>query len=235
MSRLLARRHAWQAILVALSVTLAVMWIPYLSLLGWPLLLGSTLAHELGHGLTALMLGARFESLDLYADGSGVAAYRAAFGRSQIALVAAAGLLGPPLASFLLFLSGRNSRASHIGLGAVGVLLALVAVLWAGNLLTIVFCGVLAGLLLLAAFFSGARLCQVLVVFMAVQLGLASFSRADYLFTDSARTGQGVMLSDVGQIAAAWWLPYWVWGGLLALITAALLLGGIWSFVRALR
>ncbi|MBD8527098.1 M50 family metallopeptidase [Pseudomarimonas arenosa] len=235
MSRLLARRQAWQAVLVALAVTVALQWIPQLALLGWPLLLGSTLAHELGHGLSALLLGGRFESLDLYADGSGVAAYRAAFGRSEIALVAAAGLLGPPLASFFLFLSGRNSRSSHIGLGVLGVLLALVAVLWAGNLLTVVFCAVLAALLLLAAFFSNARLCQVITVFMAVQLGLASFSRADYLFVESARTGQGVMLSDVGQIAAAWWLPYWVWGGLLVVLSAVLLLGGIWSFVRVLR
>lgn len=235
MSRLLARRHAWQAILIALTLSIALMWIPQLALLGWPLLLGSTLAHELGHGLTALLLGGRFESLDLYADGSGVAAYRAAFSRSEIAIVAAAGLLGPPLASFALFLSGRNSRSSHIGLGLLGLLLAVVALWWAGNLLTIVFCGALAALLILAAIFSNARLCQVLTVFMAVQLSLASFSRADYLFTESARTGQGVMLSDVGQIAAAWWLPYWVWGGLLVLFTAALLIAGVWGFVRALR
>ena len=235
MSRLLARRQAWQSIALALGLTLALIWIPQLYWVGWPLLLGSTLAHELGHGLAALALGGRFESLDLYADGSGVAAYRAAFGRSEIALVAAAGLLGPPLASFLLFLSGRNSRSSHIGLGLLGSVLATVAVLWAANLLTVIYCAVLAAMLLLAAFFSSPRVCQVITVFMAVQLGLASFNRADYLFTESARTGQGVMLSDVGQIAAAWWLPYWVWGALLAAATGLLLIGGIWGFVRALR
>lgn len=235
MSRTLARRRAWQAIALAVTVTLALQWIPYLQWLGWPLLLGSTLAHELGHGFAALALGGRFESMDLFADGSGVAAYRGAFSDLQIALVAAAGLLGPPVAAWALLLAGRSARASHVGLGLLGMVLLAVAVLWSGNVLTTVFCAVLGAALALVAWRGGAEFSQILCVFMAVQLGLASFTRADYLFTRSAQTGQGMMLSDVGQIAEAWWLPYWLWGGLIAALSLLFLLLGCWQFLRALR
>ena len=41
------------------------------------LVLLSTLAHELGHGIAALLVGGGFESFVLYADGSGAAMTRA--------------------------------------------------------------------------------------------------------------------------------------------------------------
>jgi len=235
MARELRRRQAWQALVVAIVITLAVQWVPYLQLLGWPLMLASTLAHELGHGFAAMAMGGRFESMELFADGSGVAAYRGAFGRSDIAVVAAAGLLGPPAAALGFFLAGRSSRASHAALGLLAIVLGVVALVWSGNMLTFAFCGILAALLAVVALYGTATISQMFCVFVAVQLALASFTRADYLFTAEAETGQGVMLSDVGQIAAAWLLPYWIWGGAIALLSVVLLVLGIWRFLAALR
>ncbi len=235
MARELRRRQAWIALLLAIGASLAVVWVPLLSMLAWPLLLGSTLAHELGHGVAALALGGHFERLSLFADGSGVAEYRGAFGRSDIALIALAGLIGPPFAAMLMLFAGRHQRASHVALGLVGVGLAAAGLLWAGNTLTLVFCLVLAFALLLVAIMGSAAVSQVLCVFVAVQLTLASFTRADYLFTESAQTGGGVLLSDVGQIAEAWWLPYWFWGALAAVLSLVFLAIGIWRFLAALR
>ncbi len=230
----LHRRQALQSLLVAISATLALFWVPYLQLLAWPLLLLSTLVHELGHGLTALLFGARFESLELWPDGSGVAAYRGSFGAFSRAAVAAGGLLGPPLAALALFLAGRRSRSAHIALGVLAAFLCMVVVLWAASAFTVMVCLVLAISLGLLAWRASPALSQVICVFLAVQLALASFSRADYLFTPVARTGAGLMPSDVGQIAQALWLPYWFWGGLLAAATVALLAIGAWRFARAL-
>jgi hypothetical protein len=39
------------------------------------------------------------------------------------------------------------------------------------------------------------------------------------------------MPSDVAQIAEALWLPYWFWGGLLAVVSVAVLVGGLWLSV----
>ena len=232
--RELPRRQAATALALAVAASLLIAWWAPLRVLGWPILMGSTLAHELGHGLTAWMLGGQFLSLDMYGDGSGVASYRGAFGRTDIALIASGGLLGPPFSAMLLLMASVGLRPSHVALGLLALLLAATAVLWSGNPLTFSYCLILAGLLALIALWGGARLSQLSCMFIAVQLLLASFTRADYLFTPVARTGSGDMLSDVGQIADAFWLPYWVWGGLIAVLSLGFVAVGIWRFLRAL-
>ena len=47
--------------------------LPFGGVVGYPILLLSTVAHEMGHGLTAMFVGLEFDSFRLYADGSGVA------------------------------------------------------------------------------------------------------------------------------------------------------------------
>lgn len=228
------RQRARRALLVVAALTLALHWLPVPIWLHWPILLGSTLAHELGHGLAALLLGGSFESLALFADGSGVASYRGHFNAVQGALIAAAGLLGPPLAASLLLLAARHERSSRIALILCALCCALLVLLWAGNLLTLFYAGVLGLGLAALALRGGPDLLQWSSLFLAVQLGLASFSRADYLFTAVAQTDAGPMPSDVAQIQAALWFPYWFWGALLALLTVAMLLLASWRFLRTL-
>jgi len=230
----LHRRQASHALLIAVIVTLALYWVPYLSLLAWPLLLISTLVHELGHGLTAMLLGGSFGAMTLWPDGSGLAAHRGSHGAFGRALIAAGGLLGPPVAALCLFLAGRRSRSAHLALGGFAAFLLIVCLLWAASAFTVMVCLTLAIALGLLAWKASPALSQIVCVFLAVQLALASFSRADYLFTATARTGAGNFPSDVGQIANALWLPYWLWGGLIAVMTVALLALGAWRFARAL-
>jgi Peptidase M50B-like len=64
------------------------------------------------------------------------------------------------------------------------------------------------------------------VVFLAVQLALSVFSRADYLFTKTAANPSGVYPSDVLQMQYVLFLPYWFWGfGCGAFAVMALLYG----------
>jgi hypothetical protein len=233
-SRELHRRQAGTALAIAIVGTLALHWVPLLHWLAWPLLLLSTFAHELGHGLGALLLGGSLQALLLWPDGSGVAAYSGRFSAAGLALIAASGLLGPPLAAFALLLAGRSSRASHLALALFALVLVLCMLLWAASLFTVLFCLGLAAVLGGLAWRASPAVSQVVCVFLAVQLALASFSRSDYLFTAEARTAGGVMPSDVAQIAHALWLPYWFWGGLIALLSLALLALGGWRFARAL-
>ena len=50
-----------------------------------------------------------------------------------------------------------------------------------------------------------------------------------------ARTGAGNMPSDAAQIAAAFLLPYWVWGGLCGLFSIAVLALGTWLYLRPME
>ena len=165
---------------ISVAATALLYAIPFGRTIAWPLVLVSTLAHELGHGLAAALLGGHFESLRLYADASGVALWSGAFGRLATATVAAAGLVGPALAAFVLMALGRSGRRARVVLAALGLGLLSVALLIVRNPFGFGFTLVLASLLLLVAW-RAPRLSQTVLFLLAVQLALSVFSRSDYL------------------------------------------------------
>lgn len=222
-----ARNAVFAAIAVTLLLYALAWWVPALAWLAWPLVLFSTIVHELGHGLTALALGADFERLLVYADGSGVAVYRAAFGPAALALVAAMGPLGPPLLAALLFMSIRRAGSARVALLLLGVGFLLAAALWARNPVGFTAMIVLGAGLLLIDWRASATVRRATIAFLAIQLSLAAFSRSDYLFTATASTGAGAMPSDTAQIANALGLTHWLWGALIAMCSLAILMAGV--------
>ena len=68
-------RNAFFAIATAVAFTLAI-WLlpnPWSAYVSWPLLLFSTYAHEMGHGLAALLVGGTFSRFEMWANASGMA------------------------------------------------------------------------------------------------------------------------------------------------------------------
>src|SRR5690349_11809791 len=123
------RRRARQALLWSVGLTLALYLIPFGQLLAYPLMLLSTLFHELGHGIAAVAVGGSFESLVIFADGSGVAQHGGSTSSAGHALVAAGGLVGPAIVAAIGFVVGRSARGARVFLGVLGLGLALVTVL----------------------------------------------------------------------------------------------------------
>jgi hypothetical protein len=222
------------ALAVAAGLTLALYLVPLLRPLAWPLILVSTLVHELGHGIAALLCGGRFESLNHWPDASGAASFAGNFGAPSRALVAAAGPLAPPLAAVGFFLGARQPRPAHVALGVLAAALALITLIWVRTAFGWIFVLGLAGTLALIAWRGGAALAQAVCAFLGLQLCLAAFSRADYLFTSVAHTGGGDMPSDMQQVADALLLPYWFWGGAVALVSLLVLALGLRAFSKAL-
>ncbi len=207
--------------------------IPYGRTIGYPLMLLSTLVHELGHGVAAIMMGGEFDRFEMFADGSGVAYSRGAFGRFAKAFISAGGLVGPALIGGIGFIVGRTPKGARIALAIFGVVLALAVVLVVRNWFGVAFVGATAAICLAIAVKGKPWVSQVAVVFLAVQLALSVFSRGDYLFTQYANTANGQMPSDVQQMSDALFLPYWFWGGLCGLISVAVLLVGLRVFFKA--
>lgn len=221
--------------LVSVVVTAALYAIPQARPVAYPLILLSTLAHELGHGLTAIGTGGDFKTLQLFSDGSGVAMWAGSGGRVQGALVAAGGLVGPAIAAALCLLVGSRPRGARACLAILGVAIVAATAIWVRNGFGLAFVGGVGLLALGIAVRAPVTLAQSTLVFAAVQLALAVFSRADYLFTPVAETAGGTMPSDVAQIAEALFLPYWFWGGVCALVSLLALIGGMTGFLRATR
>lgn len=75
---------------------IALLWqVPHGRQILYPLTLLATFVHEMGHGLTALLLGNTFTQMVIHSDGSGMASWSGSPGRINVALIAAGGLVGP--------------------------------------------------------------------------------------------------------------------------------------------
>lgn len=228
-----AGRGVRTALLVSIAVTVLLWIIPYGHTIGYPLVLLSTIAHEMGHGIAALLVGGRFDSFVVNADASGVAACAAPNSRWASAFVSAGGLCGPACAAALGFTAARKPRSGRWALLAAGAFLGVSLPWVVRNLVGWVAVGAFAALFLGVAIKAGAEAARTVLVFLSVQLSLTVFSRGGYLFTPSAHTANGVMPSDVANMSSALFLPYWFWGAVCGAFSVAVLLIGGWSYLRA--
>jgi len=229
-----ARRRTKAALAWSIALTVALYLVPFGQLLAYPLVLLSTLVHEVGHGLAAIAVGGRFERFVMFADASGMAFSSGVEPGWPQALVAAGGLVGPALVAGLAFVAARHaawSRAFLVGTAAVGVLLLVLVI---RNPFGIAFAGGLVTLLGWLGLRTSSATAQLATVFTAVQLSLSVFSRGDYLFVKEAHTGAGVTPSDVSVIANALGGPYWAWGLFCGAFSVLVLVAGVWAFSAAL-
>ena len=217
--------------LIGSAVVTGVLYvIPFGGIIAYPLLLLSTLAHEMGHGITAELVGGDFIEFALYFDASGVATSTRPSSRIANALISAGGLIGPAVVAAILFWLGKSAKGSKIGLQFLGVFLIL-ADLWLvspfSNTFGFCFIGGVGILSLLIGRKGGEELNRFVVLFTAIQLSLSVFSRSDYLFVKEAQTAIGTSPSDVQNIALNLFLPYWFWGGVCGLISLLCLFWGM--------
>ena len=210
-------------------VTVALYFVPYGYYIAYPLILLSTYAHEMGHGLTALLVGGSFESFVMAPDASGLAYLQIPDSRLARAVTSAGGLVSPALLAALLFWLAKRSKTAHVGLLAFGIATLVALVLVVRSAFGWLFVGALGATCVYLGVKSTAQVAQVALAFMAVQLSLSVFSRADYLFTENAGAGP----SDVAQMADALALPYWFWGLFCGVLSVVVLARGVRTFLRA--
>jgi hypothetical protein len=226
-----ASRARW-ALLLAVAATVLLYVIPYGHTIGYPLVLLSTVAHEMGHGIAGLLVGGSFKSLVINADASGFATVAGYSGRFARAFVSAGGLCGPACAAALGFVAAKSPRLARAATLAAGAFLALSLLLVVRSLVGWIAIGAFAAALLWLGIKARAEIAQAVLVFLSVQLSLSVFSRGDYLFTDTARTAQGNFPSDVANMASALFLPYWFWGALCGAFSVAVLALGARAYLR---
>lgn len=228
-----ARRSFWAVV----ALTAAVHLLPFGNVVGYPLLLLSTLVHELGHGMAAELVGGDLVRLQVFGNGSGVATSATSGGDLVRAFVAAGGLVGPAIAAAVGFLLARRTAWARIGLALLGVFLLVACVLWVRGLVGLGVAAAFALLCLGAAFLPPrlAWVSQLWLLFTSVQLALSVFSRREYLFADSATTGAGVGASDTAAIADALVGPVVFWGTVVGLVSVGALVVGGAAFLRGLR
>ncbi len=225
-------RGARQVLWWSIVLTLLLPRVPILSMVGTPLMWLSTVAHELGHGIAAIVLGGELVAFVIRPDGSGTAITSGSSSDVVGALVAAGGLVGPALAAALGFLLARRASLARVALGLFAAVFLIAAVTVAEPGFTRIYLGTVGGLAAAGAGLLRPRWAQFAVVFLAVQLALSVFSRGDYLFTDVAHSSAGAMPSDVAHMARYLGGPYWLWGLVCGLVSVVVLFAGVWFYTR---
>jgi hypothetical protein len=202
-----------------------------IALLRWlvyPFQLFVTLVHELSHGLAALLTGGSFIRFTIRSDTSGLATTAGGWRW----FIIPAGYLGAALfGGVLLVLTNRSKPQGRrwLALG-LGLFFALVTLLFARSLLTIVVGG-LAAVALLALGRYGPRLWMTFGLnLLAIQCALNALDSLTGLVRLSA--GPFRLPNDAQSMADITPLPAVVWAVLWSLIALAILAGSVYLSLR---
>ncbi|MDH3682532.1 MAG: M50 family metallopeptidase [Acidimicrobiia bacterium] len=214
---------------LAAAASVVLPLVPYGRNVLYPFALLGTWAHEMGHGLVALLLGGSFERLEIYRNLGGVA-FHSGVGSFGRVLVSAGGLIGPAVPGALVIVYGSRPRTARWVLAVLSVAVALSVVFFVRNLFGVIALAVIAAVAAVFGFRSPGGFRLGLTQLLGIQLCLASWGTLDYMFTrDFVRDGQRVD-SDTQNIAEVLFLPYWFWGGVTAALSLAIL---AWAFYLA--
>lgn len=203
-----------RTLLIAAAITIALWYIPFLSILSYPFNIFVTFIHEGGHALAALLTGNRVASLSVALDTSGET-YTTQGGIFSQMLVSSAGYVGAmAYGALLLFLIRRSIAARYVLVGTGAFILALTLAYGLSSPFTIIMgAGIAAGLIAIAKYAS-PRVATFFVSFLAVQAVLnALLDLKTLLFYSvlpgNARTDAQNMQNATG-IPALLWTVVWI-------------------------
>ncbi|MDJ0732787.1 MAG: M50 family metallopeptidase [Nostocaceae cyanobacterium] len=209
-------------LMVAAIVTILLWQVPAGDYILYPFTILATWFHEMGHGLAALILGGNFQQLKIFANGSGQAFYSGSLFLGPIgrAIVAAAGPMGPPIAGAALIVASRSFKATSLILKILGGFLLLSTLIWVRSPFGMVAIPII-GLIILGISLKTPKWMQEFTIqFLGVQACVSTYHQLNYLFSYSAGS---LGLSDTAQMQKQLFLPYWFWGGLMAIASLVIL------------
>ncbi len=208
--------------------------LPFGNFLGYPFTILATWYHEMGHGLTAMALGQRFDQLMIYASGSGVAQSRVAADASRftLAAIAAGGPLAPSAVGALLILASAHPQLWRPVLWLAAGAIFVSVIIWVRSPVGYFVLPLVAALLALVAWRAPPGLARFSLQFLGVLGAMSMLRDFNYLFTEQAVIEGQAMLSDTGQIAAVLGLAHWFWAGMILLVSA-LMVGAALKYALA--
>src|SRR5438067_11246832 len=109
-----------KTLLIAAAISVAIWFIPFAEILGFPFRIFVTFIHEGGHALAALLTGNSVSSLSIAMNGEGVT-YTTQGGLISQVFISSAGYLGAMAFGALLLALIRKAVAARIVLLACGI------------------------------------------------------------------------------------------------------------------
>jgi hypothetical protein len=221
--------HPRTAIIVAVALVYVVgAYVPFGHEALYPLTLFTTWVHEMGHGLTALILGGHFHELKIFSNASGFAMSSVDDGVPR-ALVAAGGLLAPPIVGATLIAVVHGPRRARVALLILAAAIVLSLVIWVRSATGFVAMPVVAVALAWAAWKVAPEHRVVVAQILGVVLALDTLTRmVGYVFEKEVTVDGKVSHSDIYTVADNLGGSYILWGMLITAIAVGLLSAALW-------
>lgn len=212
------------AISIAVAAYFAISWfVPFGTTLLYPLTLFTTWVHEMGHGLTGLLMGGELKELVIRGDGSGYAVTYAAHGWPE-ALVCSAGIVTPALVGSIILATVHGPKRARVALGFLAVALVVSLILYVRSTAGVIAMPIVAVFLGYCAWQPKYRV--VIAQFLAVILALETVTDGFwYAMQSEAHKGEK---SDVQLIADQLGGAHWMWGLAIIAISSLLLSVSLW-------
>ncbi|KZS39685.1 MULTISPECIES: M50 family metallopeptidase [Aquimarina] len=213
--------------ILGISALVFLLWqLPYFGFIQYPFLLLGTWFHEMGHGLTAVLLGGKFYYLEIYENGGGVAYSDVSLSYLNTnlarAMTAAGGLLGPAISGAILITSAKKKVTSKVTLWLLIIVMVVSLLLWIQELLALVVLSVFAAILFGIAILKIRRLEIFTLLFLGTQCVLSTYLQIGYLFTKQFERDGNIQYSDTQMIAVHLFGTYWMWAILILILTIIL-------------
>lgn len=206
-------------LILAGFVVLALPALPLGNYLSYPFTILTTWFHEMGHGLTAMLLGQSFERLLIDSNGSGAALLMISSDASPLlrAAISAGGPLAPTFFGACLIVASAHQKLWRPVLWGTAGAIFLSVILYVRSSTGIAVLPLIAVGLSLIAWKGSPGLNRFALQFLGLIGAFSLFSHSGYFFTESFVEDGQVKLTDTGKIEAALWLPHWVWASLIVL------------------
>jgi hypothetical protein len=221
-------------VLLPLAAAMVAFVLPWLGPLAYPFRLLTTIVHELGHGLAAMLTGGSFLRFVVFPNGSGLA-YTAG---GNPWLIIPAGYLGAALFGAALIMLGRSPQVSRATLALLGGALSLLTLRYAlpavfsssvfSGMLTLVAGLGFGALLIGVAWKLAAAWSLALLNLLAFAVGLSAIGDLTTLFRITT-TPAGAALSDAHAMAQLSGIPAIFWAVAWVTIAVALLGAAFWA------
>ena len=205
--------------------------VPFGGLLLYPFTLLGTWVHEMGHGVTSLLVGGTFERLYVFANASGLAFTAVAPGWRQ-GLVSLGGLLGPPMVGAAVLLIARGPRRARIMLFALAGALALSLLIWVRSVTGWISMPIVTAAVGIVAWKASPPRRLFVAQLIGALLALDTVSGLDYLFRENVYVDGRDRASDIANVAIAFGGHYLVWGFLVAGVSLAVVAAALWLALR---
>ncbi len=218
---------------VAAAVVILLPKLPLGNYIIYPFMILTTWFHEMGHGLTAILVGMEFDQLVIFPNGSGYALTYSDPDTSGFthALVSAGGPLGPAIAGALMILASTKENTRRLALTALGGFILISTAIWVRSIIGWAVLIPMGFAILFIAQKGSENVSRFAVQFLGVHAAISMFGQWDYLFTEGFVGAAGHQVSDTGAMEGYLLLPHWFWAGSIIVIGTLIIGWSLWRVI----